>query len=78
MSLARYEDPSNTFRTVYDSIEADIRALRAGKLPLDDARTILSARRTQLRTAELALAVKRLAMQEEQFGWRHADKRKTA
>lgn len=62
-----YNDTTKRFKEVYDSIEADIKAMRKGDLKLSDARVILVARKTQLRTAELVLATHRLVMQYEKF-----------
>ncbi len=62
---AKYIDPDNTLRAVYDSIESDIKALRQGTLKLQEARVILVGRKTQLCTAELALALQRLTLQYE-------------
>lgn len=65
-SPVRYSDTISTFRRVYDDIGDDINSLRSGKLDLGRARVILIARKTQLRTAELALAMQRLYLQYKQ------------
>lgn len=62
-----YNDTTKRFKEVYESIEDDIKAMRKGDLKLADARVILVARKTQLRTAELVLATHRLVMQYERF-----------
>jgi hypothetical protein len=54
---------TSTLRDIYDSIESDLKDMKAGRMKVSDARIFLIARKAQLRTVEVALASQRLLLQ---------------